>query len=506
MSDSRDIRSLTPVVKPFGPRGASWLRAVGAGGLTLLLVAGCGQGQAEEGSRIASAEVIRQDLSLTAEATGQLEPLRTVEVKSRASGEVVEVSVDTGERVEPGTLLARVDPRDVQNDYNQAEADFEVAQERFRNAEAQLRRSENLLAAEVITEQEHEGRNLDFANARSQMIRAETNLNLARMRLEDVTIRSRMHGTVLERLVEEGQVISSAAGSASDGTLLMTLANLDVMQVRTLVDETDVGRIDEGMPVNVVVDAYSDRTFEGKVEKIEPQATVQSNVVMYPVIVNLDNSDGILRPGMSAEVTVLLAERPNALTLPNNAIVSPRDIDAAGAVLQVPESRLELDRSAFQDLTRQLREQNEGEGAGGRGADARPEGAASRGERTAERPDAQRSGEGGAAPAGRMDPERMRQAMASGDGAAMRRAMAQRGQQARPDAPRQGVVFVIDQQGQINPRPVLMGVNDWNNTEILVGIEEGEQVALIGGAQLQQQQQAMAQRMRRNMGGLPFGR
>ncbi|MEX0843381.1 MAG: efflux RND transporter periplasmic adaptor subunit, partial [Gemmatimonadota bacterium] len=334
---------------------------LGAGLLGVVLLAGCGQGEAGEAVRVSVAEVVRQDLALTAEATGQLEPLREVEIKSRASGEVIEVSVDVGDRVEPGTMLVQVDPRDVQNDYNQAEADYDVAVERQKNAQSQLTRSQNLLAAQVITQQEHESRSLDYANARSQLIRAETSLNLARVRLDDVTIRSRMEGTVLQRLVEEGQVITSASGSVSDGTLLLTVANLDVMRVRTLVDETDVGRIQAGMPVTVVVDAYSDRTFRGQVENVEPQAVVQSNVVMYPVIVNLDNEEGILRPGMSAEVTVLLAERPGALTLPNNAIVTFQEMGAAAGVLGVPEGNLTIERSDFQQLRASLR--GEGDGA-----------------------------------------------------------------------------------------------------------------------------------------------
>jgi HlyD family secretion protein len=464
-----------------------------AGGLIVLMtVTGCGQGQAETAPRYSVAEVQRRDLAITAEATGQLGPLQLVEVKSLASGTVVEVLVDVGETVEPGTLLARVDPRDVQNDYEQAAADFEVAEERFRNSEAQLRRSENLLAAGVITEQEHEGRTLDFANARASLIRARTNRDLAELRLQDVTIRARMPGTVIERLVEEGGVIQSAAGNVSGGTVLFKVANLNVMEVRTLVDETDVGRIQADMPVHVVVDAFPDRTFEGKVEKIEPQAVVQSNVVNYPVIVHLQNEDGILKPGMSVEVTVLLAERPNTLTLPNNAIVSFQELRAAGSVLGVPENQLTMERSVYQELMRELNTQRSaGQDRGQAGADdpdAPPAG-----------PDTRRQAAAGAGAGG----------VRQGAGAA---GMTPQGRTARPatqqDAIRQGIVFVVSDDGlTVTPRAVLIGVNDWNNSEILAGVEEGEQVALIGGAQLQAAREQSAQMMRNRMGGgMPFGR
>jgi HlyD family secretion protein len=484
------ISSHRPNVRRFFIGGA-----VLTGALTL---AACGERSAEASPRALSvAEVVRQDLRLTADATGELEPLRTVEVKSKASGEVLETYVEVGDRVEPGTLLARIDPRDVQNSYNQTQADYEVAQERLSISEAQLRRSENLLRSGVITDQEHESRNLEFANARANFVRAETQLELSRLQLEDVTIRSPMHGIVLVKDVEDGQVIQSASGSVSGGTTLVTIANLDVVQVRTLIDETDVGRIQAGMEVDVRVEAYPDRRFQGQVEKIEPRATVQQSVVMFPVIVQLDNSDGTLKPGMSAEVTVTVAERPNTLTLPNNAIVSFNELTAAASVLGLDASRIDLDQSVFQELTRELM--------------------ASRGEEMPERPAGEARREGapdmaelrGRVERGEISPDEIRAMMqqGGGGGAMGARGAGQRGTAARggaDDNGRPGIVFVRDANGALTPRPVLIGVNDWNNSEILIGVEEGEEVVLIGGAQLQAQQQQQSQMFRGRMGGLPF--
>jgi HlyD family secretion protein len=469
------------------------------------LLAGCGTGQAEEAPRVQLAEVVRRDLEITAEATGQLEPVRKVEVKSRASGQVLEVLVETGDRVEPGTLLVRIDPRDVQNDYQQARVDHQVAQERFAIAESQLRRSESLLRSGVITEQEHESRRLEYVNAQSNLVRAETNLQLARLRTEDVTIRAPLAGIVLERLVEEGTVIQSAAQNVSGGTTLLTIANLDEVQVRTLVDETDVGRIQPGMPVTVRVDAHSERSFQGVVEKIEPMATVQQSVVMFPILVKLDNREGVLKPGMSAEVTVLTAERPGALTLPNNAIVSFNELAPAGSVLGIPESRLEVSPTAFQELARELSQRQRTEtgeeppaadvqmpvpGAGGL-AEIRER--VARGEISQEEVRAlmerTRAQGGGVPGAGRPGAQRTRSGAQS------------------PGQGRPGIVFVEGGDGLLRARPVLIGVSDWSNSEILVGVEEGERVALIGGAQLQARQQEMNAQMRARMGGagrLPF--
>lgn len=464
----------------------------------LLGTAACGVGEAGEAPPLAVTDVVRRNLEIVAEAAGTLEPLRSVQVMSKASGEVVEVLVDTGNRVEPGALIARIDPRDVQNDFNQLEADYQVAQQRYDIAEAQLERSQNLLDAGVITEQEHEGRNLDFANAQATLVRSQTALDLARLRMEDVTIRSPMAGTVLARNVEEGQVISSPSGNVSGGTVLVTIADLSVIQVRSLVNEGDVGRIQPGMSATVLVDAFPDRRFQGQVEKIEPQATVQQSVVNFPIIVQLDNSEGLLKPGMSANVTVLLAQRPNALALPNEAIVSFEEMLVAAQVLGVPDDRLLQDQTAFQELRQSLG------GAGGAVAAAGTGRAA--GEVPADLQALRQQAQSGA-----LTPEQIQQmaqqfggrgggggGRGGGGGGGGRGSISGATNEAR-----QGVVFVQSADGSLTARAVLVGVTDWSNSEILAGLEEGERVALLGGTQVQAQQGNMNQMLRQMGGAVP---
>lgn len=480
------------VGQPFAP-----LSAVIVAGLATLAT-GCAQSQAEGAPALNLVTAGRQHLQIVVEAAGELEPIKAVEVMSKASGEVTQVLVDTGSKVAEGDLLARIDPRDVQNDFDQAQADYEVARQRMEISQAQLDRSQRLLDAGVITEEEHESRDLDFANAQSTLVRAQTTLDLARLRLADVTITSPLSGTVLTKNVEEGQVISSPSGNVSGGTVLLTVADLSVMQVRTLVNESDVGRIQAGMPAAVQVDAFQDRSFEGSVQKIEPQAVVEQNVVNFPVIVSLDNSEGILKPGMSANVTVTLAERPNALTLPNNAIVSFDEMAAAASVLGVPDNRLEMDPSAFQELRRQLAggpgaqvaQADEGAGApqngdaagraGGRGADFQAlrqqmESGDLSPEEIQARIQAARGGGGGNF-GGRN----------GGNGGFARNGGRSGGSGSALDGTN-GVVFVMAEDGTLSPRAVLVGVTDWSNSEILAGLEEGEQVALIAVAGLQEE-------------------
>ena len=233
--------------------------------LALPVVVACGTSEADEAPTVQRAVVERGDLAITAEATGNVEPVRKVEVKSKASGEILQMHVDIGDEVEPGALLARIDPRDVRNAGEQAEADLEVAQARLDIARAQLTRSAGLLESGVISVQEHESKNLEFANAQATLVKAKTNHELAQLRLEDVTIRAPMAGTILEKNVEEGQVIQSASQNVSGGTVLLVMANLEQMQVRTLVDETDMGEIRAGMRATVTVEAYPDRPFIGEV-------------------------------------------------------------------------------------------------------------------------------------------------------------------------------------------------------------------------------------------------
>src|SRR5690625_7030189 len=123
-------------------------------------------------------------------------------------------------------------------------------------------------------------------------------------------------------------------------TTLLEMADLSQMHVRTLVDEVDVGKIVPGLSARVTVSAYPNRVFVGEVLKIEPQAVVEQNVTMFPVLIQLDNRDGLLKPGMNAEIAVEIARREGVVTVPNAAVVSMRDATPAGLVLGLPAETL----------------------------------------------------------------------------------------------------------------------------------------------------------------------
>ncbi len=407
-------------------------------------------------------KVTRATIAVAAEASGVLEPIRVVEVKSKASGEALEVAAETGDRVEVGALLAKIDPRDVENAYQQAAADLEAARVKARITRAQRERLEALHKTQVVTQQELELAVEQAANAQAALVRAQTNLQLAQERRRDVTIRAPIAGTLLERHVEPGQIIASATSNVSGGTVLFKMADLSSMQVRARVDETDIGKIAPGQSVQVTVEAFAGRIFRGTVHKVEPQSVVEQNVTLFQVLVRLDNQSGLLRPGMNTEVTIEVDRREDVLTIPNGAVVSMRDAAGAAKVLGVSEEAMQ--------------------------AALRPPNAAP-----------PPSGNEGVTPAAAQGQGPGTQAGAPAGGERRGRG---RGAEGGVGGPRPGVVFVKSGQ-TVEPRRVLLGLGDWDRTEVVRGVEEGQEVVLVAAAQLRASQQQMEERMRSRMGGLP---
>ena len=491
--------------------------------LLLPVLAACGIGDAKEAVSFQSAAVVRGDLIVTADATGILEPVRTVEVTSKASGEILRLYVDVGDQVEAGALLAEVDPRDVRNIANQADADIEVARARIDIARRQVERSRDLLASGVISPQEHESRTLEFANAQAALIKARTNSELAQLRLEDVTIRAPMAGTILEKNVEEGQVIQSSGQNVSSGTTLMVMANLDVIQVRIFLNEGDLGKIMEGMATFVTVDAYPGRTFVGMVDQIEPQAVVQRGKTLFPLIVRLDNRARLLKPGMNTEVEIQTGEATAVLLIPNNSVVMPADAEPAALTLGLDAEAVE-NMAGMGNMPGMRRMPGMGNmfasGERGGGDGARPEGDHNAGgQRTAG------GGQGQRGSVGQGDLDALREGMARGGGSqnSSQGQFGQPGQRGGSGGDgfdwrqfsrgramgaartQQAVAFVIGEGDVIEPRLVTIGMTDWDFTEVVSGLEEGDRVALIGLAQLQAQRDEFLERMR-SMAGNPFGR
>jgi len=466
--------------------------------LLLPVLAACG-GEGGEARDLEIEAVIRGDLIVTSASTGVLEPVLEVEVTSKASGEILRLHVDVGDEVEPGSLLAEIDPRDVRNVADQADADIEVAEARMAIAERQVERSEELLASGVISTQEHESRTLEFANAQASLIKARTNSELAQLRLEEVIIRAPMAGTILVKNVEEGQVIQSSGNNGSSGTTLLVMANLNMVQVRIFLDEGDLGEIMEGMTTFVSVDAYPGQTFMGVVDQIEPQAVVQRGATLFPLIVRLDNRARLLRPGMNTEVEIQTGEATGVLTIPNNSVVMLPDAGPAALTLGLDAESVDMESlmSAMGNMFA---------GGGRPGGDHQGQGGGSDGQVDIEAIRAQMQARGGSQGSSRGEFGQRGERGGRGGGAGFDWRQFSQGNVTGVARTEQAVVFVIGDDEIIEPRMVMIGLTDWDRTQVVSGLDEGEYVALIGVARLQAEREEFLERMRSNMGGNPFGR
>jgi HlyD family secretion protein len=277
--------------------------------------------------------VERRDIVVTASAAGAIQPLLTVDVKSQASGAITEMRVQTGDDVRPGQLLALVDPRLPKSALDQARANLAVARAQFENAQTQLAREDTLLKTQAITQAEYETAKVAFAQAQAGLVNAQSNLQDAQIAWDQTRVTAPLTGTIIQKNVELGTVISSPTRDVGGGTVLFKMANLDTVQVQSLVDETDIGKIQPGLPVTITVDAFPNRPFDGTVLKIEPLAQVTQNVTQFPVLVNIGNPNHLLKPGMNTEVEIHVGQRQNVLAVPNAALRTQGDVASAAQVL-----------------------------------------------------------------------------------------------------------------------------------------------------------------------------
>lgn len=452
---------------------------------------GCNRSAAHESASVLQAATVeRRSIVSSVEATGTIEPIRVIDIKSQASGEILELPVELGDHVERGQLLVRIDPRDVRNAYQQAVADLDVARARFEVAERQLERTRALRDSAVVTQDELESALLEHANARASLVKGETNLELARDRTNDVTLRAPIAGTIVERHVEEGQIITGAR-EVTGGTILMRMADLTEVQVRTLVDETDIGRVEAGLPATIRVEAYRDRDFQGTVLKIEPQAVVEQNVTMFAVLTRIRNEGGLLKPGMNADVEIVLGREESALTLPNAAVKTASEARQLAQVLGVATEPL----SARPAGGAALAAEGDGGGEGGSRAGGRGEAVGSgtpapdaRGARSPPSAERLRS----------MSQDERRRALESLPPADRQRLLgelrAQRQEEQRANrvnsgGPRPAFVFVEDRAtGRIRLEPITIGLSNFEYTQVLEGLKEGDRVLEIPLSLLQQRE------------------
>ncbi len=295
----------------------------------LVVCTACSQGKGAP--KYETAKVDRGSVTSKVTATGTLSALVTVQVGSQVSGRIAELNVDFNSVVKKGQVLAKIDPQVYQAALEQAQANLTVAEGNLEKAKVQLSEAERVAARQkalfekqLIAQADAETAESNAAAARAQVTVANGSLSQARaakrqaeVNLAYTTISSPISGLVISRAVELGQTV---AASLSAPTLFVIAEDLSRMQVDTSVSEADVGRLTEGMEATFRVDAYPTERFKGRLRQVRNAATTVQNVVTYDGVLDVENPEGRLKPGMTANVTFTAAQKTDVVRVPNAAL------------------------------------------------------------------------------------------------------------------------------------------------------------------------------------------
>jgi len=442
--------------------------------LVLVVIAGLGgwrwYSQREKGAAVEykTTTVSRGDIVQAVTANGTLTPVRNVEVGSQISGTLLDVKVDFNDRVKTGQILAQIDPATYERALGQAEAELANAAAALELAQLNFNRNKELFGSKLISKLEFDESRAGLSQAEANVKMRQANVERAKVDLSRTTIYAPIDGIVITRRIEVGQTV---AASLNTPTLFVIANDLAKMRIEAAVSEADVGGVTDGQTVNFTVDAFPTRQFQGTVQQVRFAANTNQNVVTYTTIVEVDNGDLKLRPGMTANASIVIGQRRGALRIPNaalrfrppegavvlgatNAPVSgaPKvEIATSGpfAGLPVPPWRTgggrrqasdeeraayeatltEEQRQKFRQIMSELRAMRSGGGPGGFGGSERP-----------------RRGE--------------------------------------PEGPRSQTIYVVQKNGSgaggtpaIKPVTVKLGISDGAQTEVVEGLNEGDVVA-----------------------------
>ena len=276
----------------------------------------------------------RGEIVQTVTANGELKAVQTVLVGSEVSGKIVELLADYNSAVTNGQILARLDASTYERQLEQAEAELESAKASRKLAEANHKRAKELLELNLVSRADFDQTEATLAQAVAAVQVRQASLSKVRVDLEKTTIFSPMDGIVISRSVDAGQTV---AASLNAPTLFTIAQDLKQMRIEAQISEADVGGVAEGQAVSFTVDAYPARTFAGRVSQVRFEPVTNQGVVNYIAIVDVDNADLKLRPGMTANASVTTAKRENALRLPNAALRFRPPEGAAVASADLPK-------------------------------------------------------------------------------------------------------------------------------------------------------------------------
>lgn len=271
-----------------------------------------------QGTGFATATVTRGDISQVVTATGEIQPLNTINVGSQVSGTIESIYVDYNSKVKKGDVLLEIEPSVLQASVDEAYASLVSSESQRNYAKSEYERNKTLFDAGFISRAELEQSQTTYEQAEQNVNKMQSQYDRAVTNLGYATITSPVDGTVISRQVDVGQTV---AASFQTPDLFEIAEDLSQMQIETAVSEADIGMIAEGQSVTFTVDAYPTQTFEGKVRQVRLSPTITSNVVVYTVVIDVDNSDLRLKPGMTAFVTILISEKSDIWKVQNSALI-----------------------------------------------------------------------------------------------------------------------------------------------------------------------------------------
>lgn len=289
-------------------------------GLAILL-ASC---NSKAGFHFTESEVTRGNISTSVTATGTIEPVTSVEVGTQVSGIVSKLYVDYNSVVKAGQVIAELDRTNLISELESATALLRSAESDFAYQKTNHDRYKNLYEKGLVSANDYEQARLSYYQAKETVTQRQENVKKARTNLGYATITSPIDGVVLSKEVEEGQTVAS---SYNTPTLFNIAQDLTQMRVIADVDEADIGNVSEGQRVTFTVDAFPDMVFNGTVLQVRQEATTESNVVTYEVVISAPNDDLKLKPGLTANVTIFTMEVSDVITVPSKALrFTPKEV------------------------------------------------------------------------------------------------------------------------------------------------------------------------------------
>ena len=263
-------------------------------------------------------DIINGDIVHTVTATGEIQPVNTVNVGSQVSGTIEDIFVDYNSKVKKGDVLLKIEPSVLQSTVDESKAQLESAKSQLKYFANEYKRNKSLYNDGFISRAEMEQSQTNYEQAEQSVKKAQYTYERAVTNLGYATITSPVDGTVISRKVDKGQTV---AASFQTPDLFEIAEDLSKMQIETAVSEADIGMIKEGVPVSFTVDAYPHQNFQGHIRQIRLSPTTVSNVVVYTVVIDVDNTDLKLMPGMTAFVNVVVAEAQDIKKVQNSGLL-----------------------------------------------------------------------------------------------------------------------------------------------------------------------------------------